>query len=107
MATYNTGEGRDVEVSWAGFFAFWLLVPCAVVGAVKLRRRRVPITPLVSQFVMVTITAAVIYGLVRFRVPAEVSLVVLAAVAIDAWWHRRGDTEPDEVARPEAVEAPA
>jgi 4-amino-4-deoxy-L-arabinose transferase-like glycosyltransferase len=107
MAAYNTGEGRDREVSWAGFFAFWALVPCAVVGAVKLRRRRVPITPLVAQFVMVTITAAAIYGLVRFRVPAEVSLVVLAAVAIDAWWHRGKAAEPDDAARPVAVEASA
>ncbi len=41
MADYNVNEGRDVEVSWAGFFAFWVLVPCAVVGAVHLRRRRV------------------------------------------------------------------
>ena len=68
-------------MSWAGFFAFWVLVPFAAVGAVLLRRRRVPITPLVSQFVVVAVTAAAIYGLVRFRVPAEVSLVVLAAVA--------------------------
>src|SRR4051812_11423067 len=85
MADYNVNEGRDVEASWAGFFAFWALVPCAVIGAVMLRRRRVPITPLVSQFVVVAVTAAAIYGLVRFRVPAEVSLVVLAAVAVDAW----------------------
>ena len=95
MANYNVNEGRDVEVSWAGFFAFWILVPCAVVGAVMLRRRRVPITPLVAQFVIVVVIAAAIYGLVRFRIPAEVSLVVLAAVAVDA------DT------RPAAVEASA
>ena len=64
MANYNVNEGRDVEVSWAGFFAFWVLVPCAVVGGVQLRRRRVPITPLVAQFVIVAVTAAAIYGLV-------------------------------------------
>jgi 4-amino-4-deoxy-L-arabinose transferase-like glycosyltransferase len=107
MADYNTGEGRDVEVSWAGFFAFWVLVPCAVVGGVKLRRRRVPITPLIAQFVMVTITGAAIYGLVRFRVPADVSLVVLAAVAIDALWNHRSEAEPDDAARRVAVEASA
>ena len=45
-----------------------------------------PITPLVAQFVIVTVTAAAIYGLIRFRTPAEVSLVVLAAVAVDHWW---------------------
>jgi len=102
MANYNVNEGRDVEVSWAGFFAFWILVPGAVVGGVVLRRRRVAITPLVAQFVIVTVTAAAIYGITRFRVPAEVSLVVLAAVAVDGWWRRR---EP--ATRPAAVETPA
>jgi 4-amino-4-deoxy-L-arabinose transferase-like glycosyltransferase len=103
MAHYNVNEGRDVEVSWAGFFAFWVLVPCAVVGGVQLGRRRVPITPLVSQFVIVTVTAAAIYGITRFRIPAEVSLVVLAAVAVDHWWRRR----PAPAERPVAVETPA
>jgi hypothetical protein len=103
MAHYNEGEGRPVGVSWAGFFSFWVLVPFAVAGGVLLRRRRVPITPLVSQFVIVTVIAAAIYGLVRFRVPAEVSLVVLAAVTVDAWWRRRAPAE----SRPVAVEAPA
>ena len=69
----------------------------------QLRRRRVPITPLVSQFVIVTVTAAAIYGITRFRAPAEVSLVVLAAVAVDGWWRQRSEPEP----RPVAVEAPA
>jgi 4-amino-4-deoxy-L-arabinose transferase-like glycosyltransferase len=111
MANYSVNEGRDVEVSWAGFFAFWVLVPCAVVGAVMLRRRRVPITPLVSQFVIFVVTAAAIYGLVRFRIPAEVSLVVLAAVAIDGWLGGRPETAEDERVdadtRPAAVEASA
>ena len=56
------------------------------------------------QFVVVTITAAAIYGLVRFRIPAEVSMVVLGAVAIDSWWGKRA--QADET-RPVAVEAPA
>ncbi len=103
MASYNVNEGRDVEVSWAGFFAFWILVPFAVAGGVLLRRRRVPITPLVAQFVIVTVTAAAIYGITRFRVPAEVSLVVLAAVAVDHLWRRR--SRP--ATRPVAVETPA
>jgi 4-amino-4-deoxy-L-arabinose transferase-like glycosyltransferase len=83
MATYNAGEGREQWASWLGFASFWLLVPFAVYGGVVLRRRRVALTPLVAQFVIVTFTAAAVYGLVRFRTPAEVSIVVLAAVAVD------------------------
>ncbi len=111
MASYNVNEGRDEAVSWAGFVTFWLLVPCAVVGGVVLRRRRVPITPLVAQFVVVTITAAAIYGLARFRTPAEISLVVLAAVAFDTWLGGRTEAAEDDAVtadgRPAAVEASA
>jgi hypothetical protein len=39
-------------------------------------------------FVVVTITAVLFYGLVRFRVPAEVALVVLAGAGLDALWSR-------------------
>ncbi len=91
MADYNRGEGRDVWASWLGFASFWFLVPFTVAGAVVLRRRKVAVTPLVAQFVLVTITAAVIYGLVRFRVPAEVSIVVLSAVAVDRLLDRLAD----------------
>lgn len=89
MAKYNVFEGREPFVSLLGFGAFWLLMPWAASGAWMLRRRSVALWPLLAQAVMVTITAALVYGLVRFRVPAEVSLVVLAAVAIDERLVRR------------------
>ena len=50
--------------------------------------------PLVSQLVIVTITAAAIYGLLRFRIAAEVSVIVLAAVGIDAALRRRTHPAP-------------
>jgi hypothetical protein len=37
---------------------------------------------------LVTITAVVFYGALRFRVPADVAIVVCAAVALDAAWSR-------------------
>jgi hypothetical protein len=37
---------------------------------------------------MVTITAVIFYGALRFRVPADVAIVVCAAVAVDAAWSR-------------------
>jgi 4-amino-4-deoxy-L-arabinose transferase-like glycosyltransferase len=91
MVRYNENEDRDRVVSWLGFATFWLLVPVAAYGALVLHHRRVSLTPLLSQVVMVTIIAAATYGLVRFRVPAEVSIVVLAGVAIDS---RVASSEP-------------
>jgi 4-amino-4-deoxy-L-arabinose transferase-like glycosyltransferase len=88
MAWLNQGEGRERWASWAGFWMYLVLLPCAVAGAVVLRRRGVPLWPLVGTFVIVTLTAALFYGIVRFRVPAEVAIVVMAAVAFDAVWAR-------------------
>lgn len=83
MVEYNQGEGREPWASWLAFAAWWLLVPVAVGGGIALHRRRVSLWPLLSQLVLVTITAAAIYGIVRFRIAAEVSVVVLAAAGVD------------------------
>jgi hypothetical protein len=66
-----------------------VLVGFAIAGVVILRRRKVALIPLLAPVVIVTIVAAAFYGLVRFRAPAEVSIVVLAAVALDALWAKR------------------
>jgi hypothetical protein len=63
---------------------FFALVPLAIGGALRLRRRRVGVWILLMPFVAVTITALATYGNVRFRESAEVSLVVLAAVQLNA-----------------------
>jgi len=82
MIRYNQNEGREPAVGWAGFVSFWLLVPFAVAGAVLLRQRGRAVWPLLSTIVVVTLISALFYGLLRFRAPAEVTLVVLAAVAM-------------------------
>jgi 4-amino-4-deoxy-L-arabinose transferase-like glycosyltransferase len=92
MAKLNRGEGRPEAVSVAGWVAFWILFAPAVWGGVLLRRRGTPILPLLGTALVVTLIAAVFYGHVRFRIPADVALVVLAAVGLDAWWRER--TEP-------------
>lgn len=89
MIRYNENEGREPPVGWAGFISFWILVPFAVAGAVLLRQRGRAIWPLLSTIVVVTLVSALFYGLLRFRAPAEVTLVVLAAVAIAELQSRR------------------
>lgn len=86
MATLNaTLEGRGRWPSDAGVrLHLGLLLPAGVAGTVVLWRRRVPISPFVAQAVAVTITAAVSFGLTRYRVPVDVALVVLSGVALDA-----------------------
>ncbi len=79
---YNV-EGRGRIASWAGLVFYVFLLPLAAWGVWVLWRRRIPVSPLLSQAAMVTITAALTFGVTRYRVPADVSLVVAAAVGFD------------------------
>lgn len=81
MIRFNEHEGREPPVGWAGVVSFWLLVPFAVGGVNLLRSRGRAVWPLLATAVVATLTSALFYGLLRFRVPAEVALVVLAGVA--------------------------
>ena len=76
-------EGRRAWVQQLGAAIYFVLIPLAVYGLVLLRRRRVPVLILLAPFVTVTVTALLAYGQIRFRHSAELSLVVLAAVALD------------------------
>ncbi|MGH9049543.1 MAG: ArnT family glycosyltransferase [Acidimicrobiia bacterium] len=89
MLEYNEGEARERWVTALGLVFFYPLVALAVYGIVVLRRRRSTLWPLLVPVVIVTIASAATYGQTRFRVPAEPSLVVLAAVALDALGRKR------------------
>jgi len=82
-------EGRPHAAAMAGLVMYWILAGLAVGGIVILRRGRAIVWPLLVPAALVTLITAFAYGTLRFRVPAEVSIVVLAAVALDALWQRR------------------
>jgi hypothetical protein len=69
--------------------AFFVLVPFAVAGFLALRRRREVTWILLAPFIIVAVTALTTYGNLRFREPAEVALVVLAAVGVEELLRRR------------------
>ena len=78
-------DGRTPGWARAGQVTYWAVAALATAGAVVLwRRRPALLVPLGAQVVLVTVTAAYAYGATRFRVPGEVALVVLAAVALEA-----------------------
>jgi hypothetical protein len=81
-------DGRGVNANRAGLVASYVLIPLAIAGLILLRRRREPIVPILALVTMVTITAALFYGAIRFRVPADVAIVACAAVALDAAWRK-------------------
>lgn len=102
-ADFAAIEGRDVPSARAGLLMYWSMLPLAVYGVVRIRRRGVPVWPLLAQAAMVTLTAAYAYGTTRFRAPAELSLCVLAgagAVPLVARAWRRLAPEPGPVRSP-------
>jgi 4-amino-4-deoxy-L-arabinose transferase-like glycosyltransferase len=103
MVWLNQGEGRETWASWTGYATWWLLLVPAVAGGVVLWRRKVPVWPLASTVVVVLVTVAAFYGIVRFRLPADVAAVVLAAVALDALWRR---VRPAVPATPDLASGP-
>jgi len=83
-------EGRHRRTQQAGIAVYFLLLLPAIYGAIVLRRRsRGVLLVLLSPFVLVIVTSAVGYGISRFRHAAEIPLVVLAALGLEAIWRRR------------------
>jgi hypothetical protein len=77
-------EGRGKPVGLSALLAYLAVLPLAIAGAFVVHARKRTLLPLLAIAAAVTITAAVFYGAVRFRAPADVVLILLAAVAIDA-----------------------
>ena len=76
-------EGRSVRVQKLGVLMFFVLLPLAAAGVFLLRRRGEVTWILAVPFIIVAVTALTTYGNLRFREPAEICTVVLAAVALD------------------------
>ncbi len=81
MAGFNQGEGRELWASNLALIAFYMIVPLAILGWQQLDAETWR-WPFVAMVVHVTLVAAVFYGIPRFRTPAEVALVVLAATGL-------------------------
>jgi 4-amino-4-deoxy-L-arabinose transferase-like glycosyltransferase len=82
-ASFTQFEGRPLWGARAGLFSYYALALLAIPGFWFVHRRRLTLIPLIAQLVLVCAIAAYAYGSVRFRLPAEVVLVALAALTID------------------------
>lgn len=82
----DVGEERERWASWACIVSFWVMVPLAVVGAIRTRRRDRAV--LLIPVVIALATTVLIYGGHRIRSAAEPSIVVFAAIAISSMRRR-------------------
>ena len=76
-------HGSDLWAGHLALFSYWLLLVPAVVGGVALRRRRVPIYPILAFVATVVISVAMTFGDTRYRAAADVSILLLAEIGID------------------------
>jgi 4-amino-4-deoxy-L-arabinose transferase-like glycosyltransferase len=88
--TIDQIEDKELNTSRIGLGMYYAFVALGVVGVVALRRRRVPLTPVLAVIGAVALTVGFVYGTTRFRAPAEISLVLLASVGIDAAIRKTG-----------------
>lgn len=82
MLEFNEGEGRPSWVTALGLWFYYPLLVLAVGGLVIMIRASRSVWPLVVPAIVVTVGVVPAFGQTRFRVPAEPSLVVLAAVGL-------------------------
>jgi hypothetical protein len=87
---FDARIGSPLWVERLRLITYWMLVPMAIFGAVVLRRRGTMLIPMAALFFLVAATVAVAFGDTRYRAPAEVAIVLLAATAIDAITRRAG-----------------
>ena len=91
-------EGRGRVPSWISLLDYYAMVPFAIGGLVVMRRRRITILPVVIPIVIATFAAATTFGITRYRAPAEVGIVLAAALGGHAAWvalrRRRRAPEP-------------
>jgi hypothetical protein len=98
-------ERRGLWPSRAALVSYYVLMPLAIYGLVVMRRRKQTIIPFLGIAAMITFTAASTFGITRYRVPLEVGIVVLAAIALDALWSRwRGRGDPEQASEDEVAD---
>jgi 4-amino-4-deoxy-L-arabinose transferase-like glycosyltransferase len=97
MLEWNQAEGRASWITGLGLYFYYPLLAFAIAGIVVLKRRHTKQWPLLMPPIIVTLGTVLAYGQTRFRVPAEPTIVVLAAVSIAAlsarWWPEKGASD--------------
>jgi hypothetical protein len=79
----STVETRPYRWALVGLGMYYAMVALSVGGLVLLRRRRIPVLPLLAVVLDVVVSVALTFGQTRYRTTAEVSLVMASAVQLE------------------------
>ena len=75
-------EGRNFSLSVIGLLQYYALLPLSILGLVKLRKEKEALLPLITLPIITTLVAAISMGTTRYRVSAEISIIIFAAFGI-------------------------
>ena len=75
-------EGRNFSLSLIGLFQYYSLIPLSIFGLFKLKARKIPLLPILTIPLITTLLAAISMGTTRYRVSAEISIIILASFGI-------------------------
>jgi 4-amino-4-deoxy-L-arabinose transferase-like glycosyltransferase len=89
-------EQRGHAASWAVLIGYYVMLPLAIFGLVAMRRRRVPIYPMIAIVIAVSVTVVLGFPVTRYRASFDAVTPVLVAVALDALWRRWRRTRPGD-----------
>lgn len=98
-------DGRSETVTAIGLAMYYVLLPLALFGLWRLRRRKEIVIPLLFTALAASLVFTVASG-TRYRAPLEPVIVVLAVAAVAGWRNRDG-LKGDPAARSPGAEAPS
>jgi len=79
-------ESRGAWQSWAALVGLYLTEISGIAGLVIMRRRRLPISPVLALVGVATFGAAITFGVGRYRSTAEIALLLASSVAVSTAW---------------------
>ncbi|GAC1312630.1 MAG: hypothetical protein NVSMB12_02970 [Acidimicrobiales bacterium] len=101
----DTFETREIRFSEFGLGMYAALAVATLAAVAALRRRRIPVSPILATVGTVTFATAITFGQTRYRASAEVVLVLGAALASAVMLARWLGPDPD--GGPALAELPA
>ena len=81
-------EGRNFSLSLIGLFQYYALLPLSIIGLIKLKNKKGALLPLIAMPLITTFLAAITMGTTRYRVSAEISIIIFAAFGIQFLFER-------------------
>jgi 4-amino-4-deoxy-L-arabinose transferase-like glycosyltransferase len=82
----STVETRPYHWALVGLGMYYALLALSIGGVVILRRRRIPVFPLLALGLDVVVSVLLTFGQTRYRSTFEVALTILGAVTLDQLW---------------------